>query len=160
MTAVELDPDPTPTATPWQEYLAAAQGLDAVRRTIADEAAEVTRTVSSARAELARTRARLASQRQRLVAQAVQAGVPVPPLDPTPAEQAWARAAVTNGPAGVFATLRHSHALLDAADAQSAQPPDEGWWPPNTWLIVATAAAVTVALLLCGLAVLFGLALR
>jgi hypothetical protein len=159
VTAVELDPDPTPTATPWQEYLAAAQGLDAVRRTIASEAAAATRRVSSARAELARTRARLAAQRQRLVARAMQAGVPVPALDPSSAEQAWARATVADGPEAVCATLRHSHALMDAADAQLAEPSGEGRWPSTAWLVAGAVAAVTI-LLVCVLGVLFGLALR
>ncbi len=160
MTTVELDPDPTPTRTPWQEYLTAAQGLDAVRRAIADEAAAATRTISSARAELARARARLDAQRQQLIVEAVCEGVPMPPLEPSSAERSWGRATVTSGAAGALAALGHAHTLIDAADAylRGAPPPvgpllDAA--PESTarpWLIGAVAGSVAV-LLLCALVV-------
>lgn len=162
MTTVELDPDPTPTRTPWQEYLTAAQGLDAVRRAIADEAAAATRTISSARAELARARARLDAQRQQLIVEAVCEGVPMPPLEPSSAERSWGRATVTSGAAGALAALGHAHTLIDAADAYllGAEPPDGAppppQWPTPPWVIVAAVGGF-VLVLLCGLAVVVGL---
>ena len=148
-----------PTATPWQEYLAAAQGLDAVHRAIAREAAAAVHQVSSARAELARTRARLGAQRQRLVAEALRAGVPVPPLDPTPDDQAWARSVVVDGPEAAPAVLRQSHALIDAADAQLVEAANGGG-RSGVWLVVGIAAAIATVLLLCALVVASGLILR
>lgn len=162
MTAVELDPDPTPTCTPWQEYLTAAQGLDAVRRAIASESAAATRTVSSARAELARARARLDAQRQQLISESVAAGAPTPPLDPSPPEQAWARSTAAGSAAGALAALGQAHTLIDAADAYllGAEPPDGAppppQWPTPPWVIVAAVGGF-VLVLLCGLAVVVGL---
>lgn len=172
MTKAERDPDLTPTATPWEEYLAAAQALDTVRRKAASASAAAAHTVSSARAELARARARLGSQRIRLVNEAVRAGVATPSLDPSPPEQEWARTTVTGGPSTTLAALRHGHTLIEAADAQlsaatsraSAATPGgrtcRTWWPSRVWLIAAVTTGLTTMLLLCVLSLLLGLALR
>lgn len=161
MTAVELDPDPTPTCTPWQEYLTAAQGLDAVHRTIVSESAAATRTISSARAELALARTRLGAQRHRLVAESVQAGVPLPPLDPDPGEQDWARATVAGSPAEALSALSQGHTLIEAADAHllGAEPPAPGPRSPAPWLIALVVISGLAVALLCGLLVIVGLRL-
>lgn len=123
----DLDPDPTPTATPWEEYLAAAQALDAVRQEAADAAAAVTRAASTARAELAQLSARLAEQQSRLAAEAARRGLATPALAPTAAEQAEADATVAGDPAAVPAALHHCQRLIEAADAELAGR--RGWWP-------------------------------
>jgi hypothetical protein len=125
------DPDPTPTATPWQEYFAAAQSLDAVRREAAAEAAALTRAASTARAELAAVSADLARQRAALA----QLGVAPQQLAPGPAEQGAATATVTGDLAAVVPeALRQCRQLVEAADAQlTGAPPDRSrrrwWWP-------------------------------
>ena len=90
------------SAGTWEEYLAAARRLDAVRRAAADAAAEQARTVQAAREELTRLRARLAPQQSRLR----DLGVPEAELQPSPAEVAAAAEAMADGPAAVLAALR------------------------------------------------------
>jgi hypothetical protein len=111
------DPDATPTATPWQEYLAAAQSLDAVLREAVASTAARPRVAAATQADLAQVRSRLEQQRARLVGEAVRAGLPAPPLVPTPAEQSAADAQVAGDPAAAATALGHCRQLLDAADA-------------------------------------------
>jgi hypothetical protein len=97
----------------WNEYVTAAQRLDAVRRGVAAAASEQAQATRSAREELAGVRARLAPQRAKLLAQ----GVPAEALQPSPAEVAGAAQAITSGPPAVLAALRHARATADAADS-------------------------------------------
>ncbi|BCJ53628.1 hypothetical protein Asp14428_51030 [Actinoplanes sp. NBRC 14428] len=99
---------------PWDDYLAAAQRLDAVRRAASAAAGEQVATVQAAQQELAAVRARLAPQRSRLVQDL---GVPEAQLLPQPAEQALAAQAVAGGPAAILAALRQARATADTADA-------------------------------------------
>ncbi|MDQ7906933.1 hypothetical protein RB614_20685 [Phytohabitans sp. ZYX-F-186] len=96
----------------WNEYVTAAQRLDAVRRGVAAAAGEQAQAARSAHEELAGVRARLAPQRAKLLAQ----GVPDAALTPSPAEVAGAAAAMAGGPPAVLAALRHARATADAAD--------------------------------------------
>ncbi|MEN3304114.1 MAG: hypothetical protein V7603_316 [Micromonosporaceae bacterium] len=105
--------------TAWEDYLAAAQRLDAVRREAAFVVAEQVAAVKAARTDLAGVRQRAALQRSRLVAAAKDAGVPLP--DPTPTAPDLTTAGLTIGaptrPTAVRATLRDSGAMLTATDA-------------------------------------------
>lgn len=167
MTVSELgvgpDPDPTPTATPWQEYLAAAQSLDAVVRECA-----ATGAADPAVAELDRLRERLDQQRNRLVGEAVRAGLPAPMLAPTDAEQAAAQARLAAVP-GPAPALTECHRLLDLADAHLTSPPvsppvplavaaapARGWWPPPVWLLVAVPLG-GATLLVCAFTLLLAI---
>ncbi|HEY8474271.1 MAG TPA: hypothetical protein VIL37_16765 [Natronosporangium sp.] len=158
-----VDPDPTPTASPWVEYLAAAQSLDLVRREAATAAATATQAASAVRAELDQVASQLELQRARLVAETVRAGLPPPQLDPTPSEQASAEALVGSEPATVAEALRHSQRLLESANAElvtgvSAAQAERGWWPPPLWVWVV-AGLSTVAALACAIPlvlILFG----
>jgi hypothetical protein len=150
MTQTTADPDPTPTTTPWEEYLAAAQSLDAVRRDAAAAAAAATLAASTTRAELAQLSTQLELQRARLTGEAVRAGLFAPPLSPSPAEQAVADAMLAGDPAPVADALHRSQQLLDAADAElaGAGPVEErgGWWPPPVWVWIVAAVAAIAAL--------------
>lgn len=109
----------------WEEYLAAAQRLHAIRRKAADAVAEQTATVQAARDELAAVRNRLSRQQGRIRAAAAPAE---PGLVPTPAEVGAAAAAVGDHPAGVLDTLRRTRVMVDEADAAvtAAQSPRGG----------------------------------
>ncbi|BCB80353.1 hypothetical protein GCM10022251_04860 [Phytohabitans flavus] len=96
----------------WNEYVTAAQRLDAVRRGVAATVGEQTQAARAAQEELAGVRARLAPQRAKLLAQ----GVPDEVLKPSPAEVAGAAQAMAGGPPAVLAALRHARAVADAAD--------------------------------------------
>ncbi|BCB85659.1 hypothetical protein [Phytohabitans suffuscus] len=96
----------------WNEYVTAAQRLDAVRRGVAAVAGEQTQAARAAHEELAAVRARLAPQRAKLLAQ----GVPDAALQPSPAEVAGAAQAMAPGPQAVLAALRHARATANAAD--------------------------------------------
>lgn len=96
----------------WNEYVAAAQRLDAVRRGVAAVAGEREQAVRSAHDELSGVRARLAPQRAKLLAQ----GVPEAALQPSPADVAGAAQAMASGPPAVLAALRRARATADAAD--------------------------------------------
>lgn len=169
------DLDPTPVATPWQEYLAAAQALDAVLREAAVEAEAATRANSANLAELAQMRSLLDGQRARLVGAAVRAGLPAPELMPTPPEQAEAYAQVGGDPAAARDALRHARQLAGQVDAQltgvgyatgeyatigspvapphPANPrPANPYWPPPLWLAV-TVPLTAAAMLVCGLTI-------
>ncbi|MFY1674727.1 hypothetical protein ACN27G_33135 [Plantactinospora sp. WMMB334] len=131
---------------PWQDYLAAARGLDAVRRAAAGAAAEQDRGVHSALAELAGVRARLVPQQSRLRA----LGVAEADLVPSEPEVAAAGQAMAGGPQAVLAALRAARATADAADA-ATRLPGAGPLPwPRTLLYGALALAVLCVLsLLC-----------
>lgn len=96
----------------WEEYLAAAQRLDAVRRGAATAAGEQAEAVQDAREELTAVRARLVPQQARLRA----LGVPEPELVPAPDEVAAAGRAMAAGPAAVLAGLRQARGTADVAD--------------------------------------------
>jgi hypothetical protein len=122
----DVDPDPTPTATPWEEYLAAAQSLDAVRRDAPAAgvgAPDAPHPAGAARAELAQMAARLELQRAQLTGEAVRAGVTAPRLTPSPAEQARAAAAVGVDPPAVSEALRRCQRLIESATAELTAPP-------------------------------------
>lgn len=95
----------------WEEYLAAARRLDAVRRGAAVAASEQSRAVHAAHEELATVRARLAVQHSRLRA----LGVAEAELRPSPAEVAAAAESMAGGPEAVLAALRQACAPVDAA---------------------------------------------
>lgn len=97
----------------WNEYLTAAQRLDAVRRGVAAAQGEQAQAARTAHEELAGVRARLAPQRAKLLAQ----GVPEAALQPAPADVAVAAQAMAGGPPAVLAALRQARATADAADA-------------------------------------------
>lgn len=97
---------------PWDEYLAAARRLDAVRHGAATAAGVQAEAVQAAHEELTRVRARLAPQQSRLR----ELGVPEVDLLPSPPERAVATRATTGGPEAVLAALRRARITADAAD--------------------------------------------
>ena len=99
--------------TAWDDYCAAAQRLDAIRRGAATAAGEQARAVRAAREELGAVRARLVPQQSRLR----EAGVPDDELMPTPADTADGRAGRRRRPGQVLAALRQARTTADAADA-------------------------------------------
>jgi hypothetical protein len=116
-----------PAPGPWDDYLAAAQRLDAVRRAASAAAGEQQATVAAAQHELTAVRARLAPQRARLVRDF---GVPEGDLAPQPAERAAATQAVAGGAAAALAALRQARGTADAADAAIIGPGPAGPWRP------------------------------
>ena len=142
-----------PQPGPWDEYLAAARRLDAVRRAASSVAGEHTATVTAARQELSSVRARLAPQRARLVRDF---GVPESDLTPQPDDQAVAMERVAGGPAAVLGALRGARATADAADNAFVGPAPLG--PDRPWvrnLLIYSAFAAVVLLVLIAL-FLFG----
>ena len=156
-----------PPAEPWADYLAAAQRLDAVRRAATSAVSEHDGAVQAAGEELAAVRARLASQRSRLVRDL---GVPESSLIPTDAELQLAAQTVAGGPAAVLAALRQARSAADTADAAMLGPDRLGPWRP--WArnllvygpyavavlivqivlyLVAPSGSVSTFALLCGL---------
>lgn len=114
----------------WEEYLAAARRLDALRRGALPAEDDPTRAATATFEELTRVRARLAVQHTRLRAW----GVPEGELHPSLAElaaEARAEAPVENaefpadGPGTVWAALRRSRAAAEEADAVLSPP--GGW---------------------------------
>ena len=95
----------------WEDYQAAAQRLDTVRRETAAAVAEQTATLQAARQELTGVRQRLALQRARINDLATRAGIPAPPLTPDPPLPE------PPGPGAAIAVLRRAAADLDSADA-------------------------------------------
>ena len=113
--------------TAWDDYLAAAQRLDAVRRTAAVVVAEQTKTLQAAREDLAGVRARLALQHARLLDTARQAGTALPDVSPTAADVAAAQATLGKGtPQSVRTSLGTARTALDNADAVLSGLADAG----------------------------------
>jgi hypothetical protein len=153
---LDVDPDPAPITSPWQEYLAAAQSLDAVRRELAGAAAAAAEPVSATRAELAQLGQRLEQQRAQLTGLAVRAGLAAPQVTPGPPEQA-AVAPDTDPPQAALPRCRQ---LLDRCDAELSAAARAGRGSrPRSRLLVA-ALAGSVAALACLLVLLAVLALR
>lgn len=143
----------------WEEYLAAARRLDALRRGAATAEDDPGRVAVATLEELTRVRARLAAQHLKLRT----LGVPQEELQPSPAEVAAAdpRGRATgppggagwpdgggdrpyganrhdgddplrpDGPGTVWASLRRSRALAEQADA--AMSPPRGWAALRQW---------------------------
>ena len=133
-----------PEPGPWDDYLAAARQLDAVRRAASTVAGEHAATVAAARQELSSVRARLSPQRARL---ARDFRVPESELLPQPADQTVAMEKVAGGPPAVLAALREARATADAADAAFVGPGPAGPNRPVTRnLIVYGPFAVAVLL--------------
>jgi hypothetical protein len=131
----------------WQEYLEAAERLDAVRRDAAATVAAEHAALRAAREELPQIRARLALQQQRMVELAGQIGRAAPLLAPVSADTVSAERAVAGGPAVVLAALREARSTVDMADAALAQNPPA---PPspiarNLTVYGALAAAALLA---------------
>lgn len=101
--------------TAWDDYLAAAQRLDAVRRDASAAMATQTTAVQAAHHELALVRQRLALQHARLSDLASRAGMPTPPLSPD------LRLPDPPDPASASAMLRGAFTDLDAADAAMSE---------------------------------------
>ncbi|GAB1643503.1 hypothetical protein [Krasilnikovia sp. MM14-A1259] len=130
------------TPGPWDEYLAAAQRLDAVRRAASTAAGKQAATVQAAQQELSGVRARMAPQHARLVQEL---GVPEVDLAPQAADQVLAAQAVAGGPAAVLEALRQARVTADAADAALLGPgPPAPWrpWARNLLVYGPFAAAV------------------
>jgi hypothetical protein len=129
---------------PWEEYLAAARRLDAVRRGTTIAAGEQAEVVRVARDELAQVRARLAPQQLRLRA----LGVPVVELVPSPPEAALGVAAVVGGPDAVLAAVRKARVTVDAVDATLDGATVPGQWSLSRVLLVAVPVVFVLVLLL------------
>jgi hypothetical protein len=99
--------------TAWDDYCAAAQRLDAIRRGAASAAGEQAQAVRVAREELTAVRARLVPQQARLR----ESGIPDDELRPSVDDAAAAGQAMTGGPTEVLVALRHARATADTADA-------------------------------------------
>jgi hypothetical protein len=133
----------------WQEYLAAARRLDAVRRGAVAAAGEQAESVQTAREELTGVRARLVPQQSRLRG----LGVSEMELLPSPPEVAMAVRAMAGGPAAALAALRQARGTADAADARVVQAAGgrplaraAGWppWQRNLLVYVPFALAALV----------------
>jgi hypothetical protein len=97
--------------TAWEDYLAAAQRLDVVRREATSVVAQQAAAVKSACAELAVVRQQATLQRSRLLAAATDAGVPVPDAVPPTPDLSGAP------PTAVRGALRGARTNLETADA-------------------------------------------
>jgi hypothetical protein len=95
----------------WEDYQAAAQRLDQVRREAAAAVAEHAAAVQTAQQELTVVRQRLALQRARITDLASRAGLPTPLLTPDPPLPE------PPGPAAAIALVRGAAGDLAAADA-------------------------------------------
>lgn len=113
----------------WDEYVAAARRLDAVRRGAATAASEQAQAAHRAREELSALRARLGVERGRLL----QMGVQEAELAPSPAEVSLAAQAMVGGPIPVRASLESARAVVTgAAQLAVQQGPVRGDTP--VWL--------------------------
>lgn len=105
----------------WDEYVAAAVQLDAVRREAAATVAAQEQAANAARTELGSVRQRIALQRSRLSDVATRYARTAPLIDPLADERGAAAAvvaSVTSDPTpGINAALQGARATLDAADA-------------------------------------------
>jgi hypothetical protein len=136
---------PPPAPGPWDDYLAAAQRLDAIRRHASAAVGEQQAALTAARQELASVRARLAPQQARLIRDF---GVPESELSPGPTELDAAAHAMAGGPAAVLAALQQARRTADAADAAIIGPVPAGPvrpWVRNLLIYGPFAAAVLVA---------------
>jgi hypothetical protein len=134
------------SADAWQDYLAAAQRLDAVRRAAATAAGEQAHGVRTAQEELTGIRARLVPQQSRLRA----LGVPEGDLRPSEPEVAAAGRAMAAGPDAVLAALREARATADAADSATELPGTGPLARPRTLLYGAFAlGALLLLVVLC-----------
>ncbi|GIM97552.1 hypothetical protein [Paractinoplanes toevensis] len=129
---------------PWDDYLAAAQRLDAVRRAASAAAGEQQAAATAARQELSTVRARLAPQHARMIRDF---GVPESELIPRPAELEAATQSLAGGPTAVLAALQQARQTADAADATiigpgSARPLRP--WVRNLLVYGPFAAAVLI----------------
>ena len=120
--------------TAWEEYLAAAQRLDAVRRSAAAVTAEHTAVLNAAHEDLMAVRGRQAIQQARLLDTARQAGAPPPVLTPQPDDLAAAQAALGPAPTphAIRASLHAARATFDAADAVLSGLAEAGTAPPRS----------------------------
>lgn len=132
-----------PKPTPWEDYLAAARTLQAVRRERADASAAATHAASSARAELAQVRALLARQRARLYGEAAGSASGVR-LRSSPPEQAEADSLVAGDPAAVRAALQQCRLLLAETDAALAAHPGTAGRRSRRRRLITTAIAAAV----------------
>jgi hypothetical protein len=107
----------------WQDYLEAAERLDAVRREAAAAVAAEQAALRAAREELPPIRARLQLQQQRMAEIATTSNRAMPVLVPNPVDTTNAERAVVGGPAVVLAALRQARSTVDVADAALAQAP-------------------------------------
>lgn len=114
----------------WDEYVAAARRLDAVRRGAATAATEQAQAARTAREELSALRARLAVEHGRLA----QLGVPEADLQPSPAEVSAAADAMAGGPTAVRAALNRAGAMVDGAATTLAGQPGGGRAATPVWL--------------------------
>lgn len=105
--------------TAWDDYLAAAQRLDSVRRQAAAAAEEQSTVRRTAREELDAVGRRVALQQARLAEVAGRYGVRLPDLAPDQAELT-AALPLGAGPTEVVAALGHARSVLDSADAEIA----------------------------------------
>ncbi|MEJ3742183.1 hypothetical protein WEI85_02625 [Actinomycetes bacterium KLBMP 9797] len=103
----------------WEEYVAAARRLDAVRRGAAVAGRDQAQAARQAREELSALRARLTVERGRLA----QWGVPESELQPTPAEVSAAAESMAGGPSTVRAALGRAGAMVDGAATTLAGGP-------------------------------------
>lgn len=136
----------------WEDYLAAAQRLDAARRDAATLAAERSAVAKAGRAELAGARQRLSAQRARLLDLATRLGVPAPRVAVDATEVAGARAALAgtgapNPGAAAVALLRANRSTIDTVDAElstltSPQPAGLGSSRGRNLLVYAIAGLV------------------
>jgi hypothetical protein len=103
----------------WEEYLAAAQRLDSVRREAAAAEAEQAGVRRAAAEELSSVRRRIELQRGRFAELSGRYALPSPDLAP-PAGAPEADAALPPGagPPEVLAALRQARSILDGADAE------------------------------------------
>ncbi|GIF25263.1 hypothetical protein BJ973_007515 [Actinoplanes tereljensis] len=129
---------------PWDDYLAAAQRLDAVRRAASAAAGEQQAAATAARQELSTVRARLAPQHARMIRDF---GVPESELIPRPAELEAATQSLAGGPTAVLAALQQARLTADAADATIIGPGPAGPlrpWVRNLLIYGPFAAAVLI----------------
>lgn len=149
-------------STTWDDYVAALDELDQVRRTAATAVASQERAGHAARNELAGVRKRIALQRARLVDAGNRAGRSMPGLEPQPPDRASASAqlpaSVMDPTPGVSAALAGAWATLDAADTSltiAAESPSGAGlladWPtparnalPYGWYALVAVIALVV----------------
>lgn len=124
-------------AEAWQEYLTAAQWLDAWYgpESVREDTGGVAAELAELRADLARQRARFAGRGRSAV---------------SPPELARAQAALTGDPASIARALRRCRQLIRVADLQLAGRPRHGRRPRWSW----SPPAVRALLLVLSLALL------